>query len=270
MYSLAMGEIPGPPPQHSNYPRYNMPWQGPGTGAVPPGPPTVRFGAIGEAWNLVRQDLGTWAVAWLLFVIIYYAAIFVITIVMAVAFPETQSSPWSPEAALLQTLMSFVSMAVYYPMLGGIFWMCLKRLRGERYSLADVFEGFKYALPLVVVGFLTSLLTIVGLFLLIIPMFYVIGVTAFAPLIAIDQRVGGIEALRRSYHALRGEAWMMFALVFITGIIAGLGACACLVGILFTLPIYSFVIALHYHAFFPPAGEFQAQQGHVMQPPYSI
>src|SRR5947209_3532891 len=38
----------------TNYPRY-YPTNG---GPVPPGPPVIRFGAIGDAWNLIQEDFG--------------------------------------------------------------------------------------------------------------------------------------------------------------------------------------------------------------------
>jgi hypothetical protein len=71
-----------------------------------------------------------------------------------------------------------------------------------------------------------------------------------------------------SYNALKPFAWGMFIFMFVVGLCAGLGACLCGVGLLFTYPIYVLAVALTYNNFFPPvANQWAAGQQIGVEPP---
>jgi hypothetical protein len=65
------------------------------------------------------------------------------------------------------------------------------------------------------------------------------------PLIA-DRGLDFLAAWRSSWQSTRSGFWELVLLNFVAGFIAGLGAYACYVGLIFTLPIYYTIIAAAY------------------------
>jgi hypothetical protein len=55
--------------------------------------------------------------------------------------------------------------------------------------------------------------------------------------------------------------WMMALLVFCAQLLSGLGACLCLVGLLFTYGIFPISIGVIYSNFFPPTVGPRQQEG---------
>jgi uncharacterized membrane protein len=162
-----------------------------------------------------------------------------------------------------------VSTALSYPAVAGLYFMALKRVRGERYGIGDAFAGFSHFPSLVVAGAATWVLIYGGLLLFVIPGFYAIGITAFAPLVAIDQKCSGVEAVRISIEALKKQGFQMFGLLFVTYVLITAGLIACCVGILFLAPLLYFVVALHYNSMFPPQGSYGQQPVMPAAPQYS-
>lgn len=251
-----------PPPQYpgygpdaqgqSNYPR-QMPY---GYAPVPPRPPRVSLGAIREGWELMTQDMGTWVAASL--VLMIFGMVLSVPLSLGFNYLFYGSVLGAPTFELnarwlfSQVGGGAVESALVTPFLSGIYWMCLKRIRGQQYSLRDLFYGLRFFPALAVVGFFSGVLMYLGFLLFVIPGLYMMGVLALAPLVAMDQRCGGLEAIRVSYQALRAHGFPMAGLMFLLCVMVGLSAMMCCVPILFTLPVYYFALALHYHAFFPP------------------
>jgi hypothetical protein len=240
-----------PPPGYSNYPRYEE-----GPRPVPPGPPQVRFDAIAEGWALMREDWGTWVLASLIVALVYFAVAFPLTFginLLAVG------NIWGPQYGdarywPLQIIEALISQGVNMCFTAGMLGLCLRRLRGETYTYSDLFAGFPRFFTFLGAGLLSSFVIMVGAVFCIIPGLYLAGALAFTPLVVLDQKAGAIEAFQISYATLSRHGLAMFAIMFITGLLVGLGFLACCVGVLFTIPVYFFVIAIHYHAFFPPQG----------------
>ena len=82
------------------------------------------------------------------------------------------------------------------------------------------------------------------------PAFIAAGVLMFTVPLIVDGRLPPLDALQRSWRALKGE-WLAgrdFHLV--VNVIAGLGACCCCVGQFFTMPLYCLAIAVLYRDVF--------------------
>ena len=240
-----------PPPGYSNYPRFEE-----GPRPVPPGPPQVRFETIAEAWALMREDLGTWVVAALIVGVLslgisypvnFLSNFLLVGNIQGPAFGDVKFWP-------ILTFQSLFSQGISMCFTAGMLAFCLKRLRGEPLSYSNLFIGFPRFLTYLGAGVLYSIITFVGALFCIIPGLYLVGALAFTPLIILDQKAGAIEALQISYATLSRSGFAMFALPFVCSLLMLLGLFACCVGILFTAPIYFIVIAMHYHAFFPPQG----------------
>jgi len=133
------------------------------------------------------------------------------------------------------------------PMIGGLYSLYLKLIRGQTASIADAFAGFGPQFgQLVIGGFLVSLLTVLGLFLCLIPGIYLSVGWRFALLSIIDKHLGFWEGMEMSRKTVTSHWWMVFALCLLTGLIAAAGVLACCVGLLVTAPIMIGAIAYAY------------------------
>jgi hypothetical protein len=240
----------------SNYPRYYPTTEGP----VPPGPPNIRFSAISQAWELIQQDFGVYAVASLILVVLSVVSYYAVQIPLEAYLPMNGKSVWLPydfsnPAFWGWGLVQFVASRIISFYLGaGYFSLCIKRLRGEKISVLDVFGGFKPVIGMLAAGILVLTLEAGGCLLLLVPGMFAVGVLAFVPQIMMDQRTGPVEAIRMSYFALKRDWAMMWVLAFVMTTIAFSGVLACGAGVVFTAPLYYFVLAIHYHAYFPAQG----------------
>ena len=137
----------------------------------------------------------------------------------------------------------------------GMHRMAVKQMRGQMISVGDLFsgsDGFPAVLGasiLMGLAMIPAVLTIVGPYVLA-------GLWMLTIPLIIDQRIGAIEAMRRSWHALKGQ-WVMAALFyFVVAIIAGCGIYACGVGVLFSYPLLFLIHTIVYSDFFNPPGMY--------------
>jgi hypothetical protein len=141
--------------------------------------------------------------------------------------------------------------------LGGLFRMACRQVRGERVHVSDLFGVTdvvtELAIGLAIYAGACVLLLPFG----VIPAFLLAGVWMFTVPLIVDARLTALQAIGRSWDALKGE-WIGAALFhFIVYVIAGTGACCFCVGLMFTWPLYCLSIAVLYRDFFlakPPAG----------------
>ncbi len=246
--------------EESNYPRFQPSNEGP----IPPGPPTIQFAAIRQAWELIQQDFGVYAVASLILVVLSVVSYYAVQIPMEALLPMNGKSIWIPYDFSSPGfwgwgLAQFVSSRVISFYLGaGYFSLCIKRLRGEKLSVWQVFAGFKPFFAMFAAAILVLTLEAGGCLFLIVPGMLAVGLLAFVPQIMMDQHTGPVEAIRMSFFALKRDWAPMWLLAFVMTAIAFAGVLACGVGVVFTAPLYYFVLAIHYHAYFPAQGGLHA------------
>lgn len=172
------------------------------------------FGTIGRSWELLKANL--WPlVGGTAVVMIAQAAINMVP--------------------LLGLIGSMLLSGVF---LGGLYFYYLRFLRGEAPQFGDVFAGFSLALvPLMLGGLVSSLLTGVGVMLLILPGIYLAVAWAFTALLIIDKKLDFWPAMEISRRVITAQWWRMFGLMIVAGILGALGAIVLLVGLFFTIPI---------------------------------
>ncbi len=249
------------PPGYSNYPRANDPFGR---------PPGVYFDAIGAAWKLVQSDLSTWILTTLVggFLIALVAGGCNIGINMLVYGSILNTGPFDLMKYLTAAALGIIPNMVVGIFSGSLLYMGLKQARSEPLNIGDLFIGFQCAVPLMIATLFVSLVTALGFVCLIIPGFFLIGALSFTPLLVIDRNMNPIEAMKASFNTLRADAWAMFALLFVAGLVVALGYCACFIGILFTLPVYFVTVGLTYNTYFPGAPVAYGNQYQIgVEPP---
>lgn len=234
--------------------------------SVTPGRAHVRFGAIGEAWGLFKQQWGPWLVT-ALFVVIGNGAVagFVFSLLgeKAPIGPGGFRLDVPPEGTLLEALLSAI-VTGFSP--GGMFRRACRQVRGERVGVMDLFDVTDVLSELAIgTTLLTLALFIAGAFCGI-PAFILAGLLMFTLPLIVDARLSASEAIRTSWRALKGQ-WLAATLFhFIATVIAGLGVMCCFVGLYFTLPLYCLSVAVLYREFFLSKGSLGATKPSAPDP----
>ncbi len=184
---------------------------------------------VARGWALVRDNpivlVGAGLIAWSLIVAL----------------------PFVPRVGWL------VGTAVNSPLLGGLYYVYLRRIRGEDAAIDDVFAGFRFAyVPLLVAGLLTGGLTTLGLLLFVVPGVYLAVAYIFVLPLVIDKRMEIWTAMEVSRRVVHRQWWTAFALALVATLIALAGILAFGAGVLIAVPVATAALAYAYDDLFGP------------------
>jgi hypothetical protein len=175
------------------------------------------------------------------------------------------------------------------PMMCGIYLCMFWRLRGEAIEFGTLFKGFDYfvpgliatllhlvaafaiALPIftalmvgplvtiplqqvgepnpAIVVLLAALLTILGVLIFAIFVFFNVAATFVYPLI-VDRKLSGIAAVKLSSRASLANFWQIFSLLALNALLGLAGILLCYVGLFLVLPINFASISIAYNQVF--------------------
>jgi hypothetical protein len=149
--------------------------------------------------------------------------------------------------------------------LGGLDWVFLKRVRGERTDMADAFAGFSLAfIPLMLAGVVIQLLTAAGFILCILPGVYLFVIWwGFVPLLILDKKMDFWPAMELSRKVVHHHGWQIFGLMLAAAIVTLAGILLLGVGVFFTLPLAVAAVVHAYEQIFNP----KPQQPHAPTAP---
>src|SRR5688572_6238332 len=139
------------------------------------------------------------------------------------------------------------------PLLGGLFWYYLKKIRREPAQLGDAFAGFNQSfLQLFLGGLVASLLVSIGLMACILPGIYLAVAWKLTLPIIIDKRLGFWDAMEVSRKVLTRCWWSVFLFLIVCMLINLCGMLLC-IGFFFTWPLTMLAIAFLYEDLFGSA-----------------
>lgn len=103
---------------------------------------------------------------------------------------------------------------------GAIIYGVFRQLRGEPAGLgACLAAGFRLLLPVLGVAFVSALIVLGGFVLLVIPgIIFSIALFVAVP-VAVVEKKGVMDSIRRSFELTAGSRWRIFGVVFVIGII---------------------------------------------------
>jgi hypothetical protein len=140
--------------------------------------------------------------------------------------------------------------------LGGLHWVFLKRVRGQRADMADAFAGFSLAfVPLLLAGLVIQVLTAAGLILCILPGVYLFVIWwGFVPLLVLEKKMDFWPAMELSRKVVHHHGWQVFGLMLAAMVVTVAGVLLFGVGVFFTLPLAIAAVVCAYEDLFNPPG----------------
>jgi len=126
----------------------------------------------------------------------------------------------------------------------GAYLFALKVARGQPRAAQDVFAGGPFLVSMFGAQLLTALAVLGAMLLFIVPGIIVALGFSLAALVIVDQRLGAVAALGKSWSLTQGHRMNLFVLGLLLIVAAFVGLLACCVGLIAVYPLG--VLALTY------------------------
>jgi hypothetical protein len=188
---------------------------------------TIDIGrCIGRGWELVKKDF------WLL-----VGASFVGGLIAS--------------GCCIPYLGILIALIVGGPMMGGLYALYLKKIRGQPAEFGDAFLGFSTAfVPLMLAKIVVGLLTALGIALCILPGIYLGVAWVFALPLVIDKKMDFWPAMELSRKVVSKHWWLMFGFLLVSILVALAGLLACCVGVFVSMAIVGAALMYAYEDIF--------------------
>jgi len=135
--------------------------------------------------------------------------------------------------------------------MGGLYYLLLKLIRGERAQFGDAFAGFSLAfLPLFLAGLVSGLLTSLGIVFCILPGIYLAVAWLFALPLVIDKKLDFWAAMELSRKVITRHWWVFLGLLLVNLLVILLGVAACCIGAYVAQPVAFGALAYAYEDIF--------------------
>jgi len=145
----------------------------------------------------------------------------------------------------------YVGILLTGPLLGGLNFYYLKKIRNQPAELADAFAGFSIAfVQLLLASLVSGLLMGVGYALCIVPGIYLTVAWIFALSLVIDKQLRFWDAMELSRKVVNLRWWSVAWLVLLCLLINIGGGLVCCVGVFFTLPLTGLAMMYAYEDVF--------------------
>lgn len=176
-------------------------------------------GYIKQAWNLYMDDLAPFLLVWL-----------ILSIINSVAFG-----------------------LLFGPMMCGMMYITLKKLRGEKIEIADGFKGFEKFGYTFLAGIIFTVIVAVGTMFLIVPGLILGALFIYMFPYMIDKKMDFEEAFRASIDLVKNNLLEHTLFLLVVVLIGMSGIIICGIGIVFTLPLTYIAIGVAYYNLVYPA-----------------
>lgn len=191
----------------------------PGPGGAPPPPFVPPTGVrsqtgrwLGIGWETVKDDLGTFVVATLLYAV----------------------------------LSGVVPIILQGPLAVGFMILAFKKLLGRTPVIGDLFRGFNFFVPALVASLLIAVFVLAGTLACIIPGLVVAAALKFTYAFILDKRMDFWPAIEASHSIVKQDYFGFTMFLIACALINVLGLLCCIVGLLVTVPMTFCAIAAAY------------------------
>lgn len=183
-------------------------------------------------------------------------------------------------ASAIATILSAATAGILAgPMMAGMILITLRLLRGQspKPSVSALFDGFSHFLQMflfclvwfvIIFGasFVINLIPCIGQIASIAGALALGALLMFAPYLIVDRGLGFWPASTTSMDAVKAAFWPLLGFSVVTQILGQIGAIACVVGIVFTLPIMVCAMSVAYLDFLADGATGTPDAGNTPQP----
>ncbi len=167
---------------------------------------------VGAGWDLVKADMGNYALMGLIFV----------------------------------ALNAMVPVILQGPLMVGFHIFVMKRMAGRNAEFADLFKGFNFFVPALVASLAIALFTFGGSLLCLIPGLVVAAMYKFTYLFIVDKRMDFWPAMQASHNVVKSDYFGFTMFLILLGLVNLLGFICCIVGVLISIPVTIAAITVAY------------------------
>jgi hypothetical protein len=153
--------------------------------------------------------------------------------------------------ALAASHSVYVGILLTGPLLGGLCYYYLKKIRNQPAELADAFAGFSMSfVQLLLASLIAGLLMGVGYALCVIPGIYLSVAWVFSLPLVIDKQLKFWDSMETSRKVVNIRWWSVAWLLLLCALINIGGGLVCVIGVFFTLPLTGLAIMYAYEDVF--------------------
>jgi hypothetical protein len=132
----------------------------------------------------------------------------------------------------------FLGLVIGGPMMGGLYALYLRRMRGQPATFGDAFLGFTTAfVPLMLTMIVKGLLTGLGFVACLLPGIYLAVSWVFAVPLVMDKRIDFWPAMELSRKVVTKHWWLMLGFLIVCLLVLMAGLLVCCVGVFVTSAI---------------------------------
>lgn len=212
-------------------------------GHVHPDPPEPSIGATYRfGWRRIKAE--TWP-------LLSVSLVFFLAIVLAVAGGVMFELLGDPDATTVAIYVAFTiafGVMILVPMAVGMMFAFLEAARGHEPGFEDLFAGFTMYRQVILAVLAVGALVLGGLVLLVVPGVVIAGRLLFVPLLVVDQEVGLLEAVTRSWERTRGKTMDLSLFVLSSIPLALLGFVLLGLGIIPAMMLYFAAVGGYYRS----------------------
>ena len=152
-------------------------------------------------------------------------------------------------------LVGFFVNVLESPLLYGLLLLGIQRSAGIPIHVKTIFQPFRFFFLLVSLTLLSSLFTVAGFLLLVLPGIYLALAYAFSPYLMIKKNMGIWESMETSRKTVTEYWWRYFGLMLLLVLLNIVAAVALLVPLVWTIPMTFIAIGEVYNASFEKNNE---------------
>ncbi len=195
---------------------------------------------ISEAWEKTRGAKWTFHLAMAIYLIVYLIAMLVI---MAV-------STFLPSSVIVAVVSQLALMAVSTPLWAGLFIIGVRRAADAPIQAGQVLSCFSYALPLLLLTVVTTLLVMLGFVLLVLPGIYLAIAYILAVPLMVDKNLGFWQAMEASRKAVTKRWFSVFGLMLVLLLINFIAMIPLGIGLIWSAPMSMIAFGVLYRNIF--------------------
>jgi uncharacterized membrane protein len=168
--------------------------------------------------------------------ILYFLPVFVVVLVVQGGIGAISSAFQIEKNPLLSLVFSLIKIIIGLSISIGFIRIALDFVDGKKPKVFDVFQT-KSIVNYFVVSMVTSIATLIGLILFIIPGIIIAIKLQLATYLVVDKNMGISDSLNKSWEMTKGVKLNLFLFGFLLALINLLGVLCLVVGLIVTVPL---------------------------------